>query len=346
MTSQPSGRTEDPPRERRPAAANRDERPTRRAAILIALAANLAIAVAKAGAAAITGSSAMLAEAIHSVADSVNEVLLLIGARRASRPPDLRHPFGHARYRFLYAFVVSLTVFWIGGVLSVLEGVNHLIAGEQIVDPRWAFGVLALAAMLEGWSLRTTVRAWGGAKGELTWKRLLRDTKAPELIVVFLEDLGAIMGVAIAALGVTLSAITGEGAWDGLASIAIGILLMAIGLVVNRETQSLLVGEAAAVGVVADIRDAIASTEGISGVRELRTIHVGPEDLVVAAGVWVDAERSANAITRSIDEAKHRVGEVAPFRTIVIIEPRARDPEILPTRADDTANPARDPSDP
>ena len=287
----------------------------------------------------------MLAEGIHSVADSVNEVLLLIGARRASRPPDLRHPFGHARYRFLYAFVVSLTVFWIGGVLSVLEGANHLIAGEQIVDPRWAFGVLALAALLEGWSLTTTIRAWRGAKGELTWKRLLRDTKAPELIVVFLEDLGAIMGVAIAALGVTLSATTGEGAWDALASIAIGILLMAIGLVVNRETQSLLVGEAAAVDVVADIRDAIASTEGISGVRELRTIHVGPEDLVVAAGVWVDPGRSASAITRSIDEAERRVREVAPFRTIVSIEPRARDLEKPDVHTTDSPLPAHDSSD-
>jgi cation diffusion facilitator family transporter len=301
--------------------------PTRRAVIFTALAANVAVAIAKAAAAAITGSSAMLAEAIHSVADSVNEVLLLVGARRASRPADLRHPFGHARYRYLYAFVVSLAVFWIGGVLSVLEGVNHFIVREPLVDPRWAHGVLALAALLEGWSLRTTTRAWRTVKGELSWRRLLRDTKAPELIVVFSEDVGAIIGVAIAAVGVTLAAITGEGAWDALASIAIGILLMAIGLVVNRETQSLLVGEAAAVEIVAAIRDAIASTEGIDGVRELRTIHIGPDDLVVAAGVWVDASRSATAISRSIDEAERRVRQVAPFRTVVSIEPRVREAE-------------------
>jgi cation diffusion facilitator family transporter len=207
--------------------------------------------VAKATAAAITGSSAMLAEALHSVADSVNEVLLLVGARRAGRPADLRHPFGHARYRFLYAFVVSLAVFWLGGVLSVIEGVNHVVAPARIGDSRWAFGVLAFAAVLDGWSLRTTIRAWQSAKGERSWRRLLRDTKAPELIVVFLEDVGAIIGVAFAAVGVTLTAITGEGAWDAIASIAIGLLLMTIGLLVNRETQSLLVGEAAAVDVVA-----------------------------------------------------------------------------------------------
>ena len=304
-----------------------DPPPPSRAVIVTALAANVGIAIAKAAASAITGSSAMLAEAIHSVADSVNEVLLLVGARRASRPADLRHPFGHARYRYLYAFVVSLAVFWIGGVLSVLEGVNHLFGREGILDPRWALGVLALGALLEGWSLRTTTRAWRQAKGELSWRRLLRDTKAPELIVVFSEDVGAIIGIGIAAVGVSLAAITGQGMWDAMASIAIGLLLMAIGLVVNRETQSLLVGEAAAVEVVGQIRDAIAGTEGIEGVRELRTIHVGPEDLVVAAGVWVDPRRSATEVSRAIDAAERRVREVTPFRTVVSIEPRVREPE-------------------
>jgi cation diffusion facilitator family transporter len=300
-------------------------RPSRRVALLTALGANVAVAIAKGVAAAITGSSAVLAESLHSVADSVNEILLLVGARRAGRPADLRHPFGHARYRYLYAFVVSLAVFWIGGVLSVLEGVNHLLTREEIVDPRWALVVLALAALLDGWSLRTTKLAWRGAKGELSWRRLIRETKAPDLIVVFLEDVGAIAGVAIAAVGVTVTTITNDSMWDALASIAIGILLMAIGLVVNRETQSLLVGEAAAVDVVATIRDAIATTEGIDGVRELRTIHIGPEDLVVAAGVWVDAASSATAISRSIDKAERRVREVAPFRTVVTIEPRVRE---------------------
>jgi cation diffusion facilitator family transporter len=305
--------------------ADRDPAPTRRAAILIALGANIAVAVAKGAAAALTGSSAMLAEALHSVADSSNEVLLLVGAKRSLRPADLRHPFGHARYRYLYAFVVSLAVFWVGGALSVVEGIQHVIAPAAIEDPRWALGVLAFAAILDSWSLRTTTGAWASARGELTWRRLLRETKAPELIVVFLEDLGAIIGVGIAAVGLTLTSVTGDGVWDALASIAIGILLMAIGLVVNRETQSLLVGEAAAVEIVAAIRDAIAGTEGIDGVRELRTIHIGPDDLIVAAGVWVDADQSATEISHSIDEAERRVRAVAPFRTVVTVEPRVRD---------------------
>jgi len=298
-----------------------------RAALLTALGANVAVAVAKGIAAVFTGSSAMVAEALHSVADSTNEILLLVGARRAGRPADLRHPFGHARYRYLYAFVVSLAVFWIGGVLSVLEGVSHLLSRTEIVDARWALAVLVIAALLDGWSLRTTKLAWRGAKGELSWRRLIRDTKAPDLIVVFLEDVGAIAGVAIAGAGVILTAITHDGIWDAMASIAIGVLLMAIGLVVNRETQSLLLGESAAVDVVATIRDAIAETDGIDGVRELRTIHIGPDDLVVAAGVWVDGASSATDISRSIDAAERRVREVAPFRTVVSIEPRVRDGE-------------------
>ncbi len=301
-------------------------RPSQRAAIVTALAANVAVSIAKGIAAAITGSSAVLAESLHSVADTINEILLLVGARRALRPADLRHPFGHARYRYLYAFVVSLAVFWIGGVLSVLEGVNHLLAPEEIVDPRWAFGVLLLAALLDGWSLRTTRLAWRAAKGDRSWRRLISDTKAPDLIVVFLEDLGALVGVAIAAIGVTLTTITRDGIWDALASVAIGVLLMAIGLVVNRETQSLLVGEAATADVVRSIRDAIETTDGIDGIRELRTIHIGPDDLVVAAGVWVDAARTATAISRSIQAAERHVREVAPFRTILSIEPRVRDP--------------------
>src|SRR5213594_396287 len=161
-----------------------------RDAVITALAANVAIAIAKFAAAAITGSSAMLAESLHSLADSVNEILLLVGARRSRRPADLRHPFGHARYRYVYAFLVSLTVFWVGGVLAVIEGVSHLGAREPLGDPRWAFAVLALAALLESWSLRATIRAGRPAKGALSWWQLLRVTKAPEIIVVFLEDLG------------------------------------------------------------------------------------------------------------------------------------------------------------
>jgi cation diffusion facilitator family transporter len=297
-----------------------------RLAVITALVANVAVAVAKFVASAVTGSSAMLAESFHSLADSVNEVLLLVGARRAMRPADLRHPFGHGRYRYVYAFLVSLTVFWIGGVLAVIEGVTHLSSDEPLVDPRWAIAVLALSAVLEGWSLRTTVRAGRGAKGALTWKQLVRVTKVPEIIVVFLEDLGALVGIGIALIGVTLAAVTGQLVWDAIASIAIGILLMAVGLIVNRETQSLLVGESARTEVVDAIRQAIADTDGIQAVLDLRTVHVGPDDLAVAADIVVDPSQDAAGIARAITQAEARVREVAPFRTVIYLEPRLRDP--------------------
>jgi cation diffusion facilitator family transporter len=294
--------------------------------VITALAANVLIAIAKLGAAAITGSSAMFAESLHSLADSVNEVLLLVGARRSRRPADLRHPFGHARYRYIYAFLVSLTVFWIGGVLAVIQGVSRFANHESLGDPRWAFAVLGLAALLEGWSLRTTLLAARSTKGDLTWWQLLRVTKAPEIIVVFLEDLGALLGILIALVGVVLATVTGQGAWDAAAAIAIGGLLMSIGLLVNRETQSLLVGESAAVEVVEAIRQAIASTPGVEAVVDLRTIHVGPDDLVIAAGVVVDRSQSAAGIARAIVEAQERARRVAPFRTVMYLEPRVREP--------------------
>ena len=298
-----------------------------RFAVLTALAANVVIAIAKLGASGITGSSALLAESLHSLADSVNEVLLLVGARRSQRPADARHPFGHARYRYVYAFVVSLTVFWAGGVLAVLEGIAHLETPEPLVDPRWAFAVLALAAVLEGWSLRTTLRTSRSTRGALSWKRFIRVTKAPELIVVFLEDLGALIGIVIALVGVSLTTVTGNGMWDALASIGIGILLMSIGLVVNRETQSLLVGESATDEVIAAIRQAIESTDGVEGVVDLRTIHVGPDDLVVAAGIAIDPTQYASVVTRAIVEAEARVRTVTPFRTVIYLEPRLALPE-------------------
>jgi cation diffusion facilitator family transporter len=302
-------------------------RAEQRRAVVVAFVANVAVAVAKLIAFVLGGSSAVLAEALHSFADSGNEVLLLVGARRSGRPADPRHPFGHARYRYLYAFVVSLTIFWIGGVLAVIEGLLHLASPETIEDPRLAFAVLGLGAALDGWSLRTTIRAGRPAKGDLTWRGLVRATKAPDLIVVLLEDFGALIGIAVAALGVGLTYLTGQGAWDAAASVAIGVLLMAIGLIVNRETQSLLLGESATPAVQATIRMAIEATEGIVRLTELRTIHVGPDDLVVYGRILVDRQATAVAIDRSIATAEsHVVAAVAIRNVTVFLEPRVEHP--------------------
>ena len=310
--------------EQPPASAPAGPSSAQRRVVITALVANVGVAAAKLGAWLITGSSALLAESLHSLADSANEVLLLVGARRSTRPADRKHPFGHARYRYVYAFLVSLTVFWVGGVLAVVEGVLHLASREPIVDARWAFAVLGLGAVLDGWSLRTTVRAGRSAKGVRSWKQLVRETKVPELIVVFLEDLGALLGIGIAAIGVGLTVITGAVIWDAVASIAIGLLLMGIGMVVNRETQSLLLGESATADVEATIRGTIASTAGIAGVVDLRTIHLSPDDLVVAAGIIVDPATDISVITQAIVDAEQRVRAAVPFRTVIYLEPRTR----------------------
>jgi divalent metal cation (Fe/Co/Zn/Cd) transporter len=203
----------------------------------------------------------------------------------------------------------------------VIEGVSHLASDETIVKPVWALAVLALGAVLDGWSLRTTVRAGRSAKGVLSWRQLVRATKAPELIVIFLEDLGALVGIGIATIGVGLATITGAAIWDAIASIFIGLLLMAIGLVVNRETQSLLLGESATKEVEETIRAAITSIAGIDAVVNLRTIHLSPDDLVVASGILVDGAINAAGIARVIVEAEDRVRAALPFRTVFYLEP-------------------------
>ncbi|MEA2549659.1 MAG: hypothetical protein QOE42_2257 [Chloroflexota bacterium] len=294
-----------------------------RRAVIVALVANLVVAAAKLAAYLVSGSSALLAEALHSIADSGNEVLLLVGARRARRPADPRHPFGHARYRYLYAFVVSLTIFWIGGVLAVAEGLSHLVDPEPIFDPRLAFAVLGIGAVLDGWSLRTTVRTGRSAKGDLTWKGLIRATKVPDLIVVLLEDFGALLGISIAALGVGLAYVTGNGVWDAVASVAIGLLLMVIGLAVNRETRSLLLGESATPVMEAQIREAIEATDGIAGLVDLRTIHLGPDDLVIAGRIVVDRRALADAIDQAIVAAEARIiADIGVRRVTVYLEAR------------------------
>jgi divalent metal cation (Fe/Co/Zn/Cd) transporter len=220
-----------------------------------------------------------------------------------------------------------LTVFWIGGVFAVVEGFSHLFEHEPIVDPRWAFGVLGLGALLDGWSLRTTLRTGRSAKGTMSWRQLVRVTKVPELIVVFLEDLGALVGIGIAAVGLALALVTGALIWDAIASIAIGLLLMAIGLVVNRETQSLLLGESATAEIETAIHGAIATTPGILGVVNLRTIHLGPDDLVVAAGITIDGATDAARLAASIIDAEARVRAAIPFRTVIYLEPRMARPD-------------------
>ena len=305
-------------------------------AILAALGANLGIAVLKFVAFAVTGASSMLAEAIHSVADSGNQVLLLVGGRRAKREATRQHQFGFGRDRYIYSFLVAIVLFSVGGLFAVYEGVHKLLHPEPLSSPAWALGVLVFAILLEGFSLRTAVKETAEVKapGDSYWA-FIRHARAPELPVVLLEDTAALLGLVFALIGVGLTVLTGNDIFDGLGTIAIGGLLVAVAAILGVETKSLLVGESA---TPADQRSIVAALEadgaGVS-VIHLRTLHLGPEELLVAAKIAVAHDDTAGSVAGAIDEAEVRVRAAVPIARVIYLEPDLRRP---------TGPPASEPS--
>jgi len=290
-------------------------------AVIAALAANLGIAVSKFVAWAVTGSSSMLSEAIHSVADSCNQVLLLIGGKRAKRTADERHPFGYGRRRYVYAFVVSIILFLVGGLFALYEGFHKYQFPEELNQPQWAFGVLFVAIVLESLSLRTALREAKKTRGSKPLSRFVRDARQPELPVVLLEDTGALIGLAFALFGVTMAVVTGDGRWDGLGSMAIGVLLVVIAIFLSFEVSSMLVGEGALPEEEALIRAALSDDPRIDRVIHLRTLHVGPDELLVAAKIAVGRQDTAAAVAEAIDGAEARLRAAVPTAAYVFIEP-------------------------
>jgi cation diffusion facilitator family transporter len=296
-------------------------------AIIAALAANLGIAVAKFIAFLVTGASSLLAEAIHSVADSGNQVLLLIGGRQARREATPEHPFGFGRDRYIYGFLVAIVLFSVGGLFAVYEGVHKLLHPEELASPLWAIGVLVVAIGLEGFSLRTAVRETDAVRpaGESYWT-FIRRARAPELPVVLLEDTAALMGLVFALLGVGLTALTDQPAFDAIGTIAIGLLLVAVAAILGMETKSLLLGEAATPEVQRRIVQALESGDSGLSVIHMRTQHLGPEELLVAAKIAVRHDDSAASIARAIDEAEARVRAAEPTARVIYLEPDLRRP--------------------
>ncbi|SDO15719.1 cation diffusion facilitator family transporter [Klenkia soli] len=294
-------------------------------AILAALAANLGIAVAKFVAFLVTGASSMLAEAIHSVADSGNQVLLLIGGRTSRRRPTAQHQFGFGRDRYVYGFLVAMVLFSVGGVFAVYEGVHKIVSPEELTSPVWAFGVLGVAIVLESFSLRTAMKETDAVRkpGESYWA-FIRHARAPELPVVLLEDTAALTGLVLALAGVGLTAATGSGVYDGLGTVAIGVLLIAVASVLAVETKSLLLGEAATPDMQGDIRAALEGGEHVESVIHLRTQHLAPEELLVAAKIAVRHDDTAEAVARAIDEAEARIRSAVPIATVIYLEPDIR----------------------
>jgi cation diffusion facilitator family transporter len=300
-------------------------------AILAALAANVGIAIAKFVAFLVTGASSMLAEAIHSVADSGNQVLLLVGGKRAKREATPEHPFGFGRDRYIYSFIVAIVLFSVGGLFAIYEGVHKLQHPEELSSPGWAIGVLVVAIGLESFSLRTAMKETDEVRkpGESYWA-FIRHARAPELPVVLLEDTAALTGLVFALLGVGLSTITGNGAFDGLGTVAIGLLLVAVAAILAVETKSLLIGESATPEDLRRIKEALTAGDGVESVIHMRTQHLGPEELLVGAKIAVRHDETAAAVARVIDEAEARVRAAVPIARVIYLEPDIRRPGTVP----------------
>jgi cation diffusion facilitator family transporter len=291
-------------------------------AVIAALLANLGIAFTKFVAFALTGSSSMLAEAIHSVADSGNQVLLLIGGKRATREPTPRHPFGYGRERYIYAFIVSIVLFSVGGVFALYEGVHKVMHPEPIDSWQWVpLVVLAVAICLESASFRTAITEANVVRRGAGWVGFIRHARAPELPVILLEDFGALIGLMFALLGVGLTLITDSGVWDGIGTLCIGALLVSIAVVLAIETKSLLLGESATSQHVEAISKALESTPGLDRVIHLRTMHLGPDELLVGAKLAIPPGATAANIAASIDDAEARVRDAVPIARVIYLEP-------------------------
>jgi len=301
-------------------------------AILAAFGANLGIALAKLIAFLLTGATSMLAESIHSLADSGNQGLLLLGGRKAHRPPDERHPFGHASERYFWAFVVALVLFSIGGLFALYEGIEKLRRPHVVESPLVAIGVLLFAVCLEGYSLRTAVRETGKLKrpSDSYWQ-FVRRSKVPELPIVLLEDVGALIGLALALLGVVLAWTTDQPRFDALGSVGIGILLVGIALTLAVEMKSLLIGEAAEPEVTDSLKQAIADSPEVARLIHMRTLQLGPEDLLVAAKIELSpAARTREDVARAIDATEARMRTAIPMARLIFLEPDVLRPDAAP----------------
>lgn len=291
-------------------------------AIVAALAANIGIAVTKFLAFLLTASSAMLAESIHSVADSGNQLLLLIGGKRARREATPDHPFGFGRERYIYAFIVSIILFSLGGVFALYEGYHKLHDPHPITEWQWVpIVVLVAALIMEGLSFRTATRESNPLRRGATWYQFIRRSREPELPVVLLEDSAALVGLILALAGVSLTLVTHDGVFDGIATVLIGVLLVVVAAVLAIETKSLLIGESATLEHVQRIEAALVDGERIERIIHMKTLHLGPDELLVGAKVGVPAGATAQDIATAIDEAEVRIRAAVPIARVIYIEP-------------------------
>ena len=290
-------------------------------AVIAALIANAGIAVSKFVAFSFTGSSSMLSEAIHSVADSGNQILLLIGNKRARKPADEKHPFGYGRRRYVYGFIVAIVLFMVGGVFSLYEGIHKWQHPEPLNDWWIAIVVLVIAIGLESYSFRTALREADKSRGNRSLFGFVKAARQPELPVILLEDAGALIGLVLALLGVGAAVITGDGRFDAAGAMSVGTLLVVIAIFLAIEMTAMLVGESALPEQVAAIRKALEDSGGVERVIHLRTMHAGPDELIVAAKIAVHHSDTGTQIARDIDKAEKALRAAVPSAKYIFLEP-------------------------
>lgn len=269
-------------------------------AVFAALGANLGIAIAKFGGAFYTGSTAMVAEGVHSLVDTGNQLLLLIGMKRSARPADARHPFGYSREIYFWSFVVAVLLFTAGGTFAIYEGIQKIRAPHPVEDPFVNYVILGLAILLEAGSFTVALKEFRKVAGSASWWNAIRDAKDPVLFTVLFEDTAAMIGLVVALAGLVAAEVLQIPALDGAASIVIGLVLIAASLLLARETMSLIVGEAAAPAVLQDIERRIAAHPAVVGVREISSVHLGPHDIVVTAAVDFHDEVPAGEVEKAV----------------------------------------------
>jgi len=290
-------------------------------AIVAALFANLGIAITKFVAWFFSGSSAMLAEGVHSLADTGNQVLLLRGGVAAKKAATPEHPFGYGRERYVYAFVVSIILFSVGGMFSIYEGIAELTDPHPLENAWLPILVLTIAIVLESFSLRTAVRESNLVRGNQSWAEFVRRSKAPELPVVLLKDLAALLGLFFALMGVGLTIITDDSIFDAIGTLAIGALLIVVAVILGIETKSLLLGEGASLADAVKIRDAINADSDVEALIHMKTLYLGPDELLVAAKVAFAGKSRLPDISSAINSVESRIRAAVPAARVIYIEP-------------------------
>ncbi len=289
--------------------------------IITALLANIGIAIAKFVAAAITGSSAMLTEGVHSLVDSTNHILLLYGQKRANKPADAVHPLGCGRELYFWSFVVAIMVFALGAGVSIYEGILHILDPEPGADPLIAYIVLGIAFVLEGWSTWEALKAFNIARGSQSLWRALRASKDAPTIVVLLENGGAIAGLVIAGIGIAVSQWTQNPVWDGMASVAIGLVLAAVAIFLVIEAKGLLIGESADPAMIEALRASAESHDGVTKVHEVLTVHHSPDQIVSVISADFENDISAADVERTIRDIEAKIAQDFPVVTRLYVRP-------------------------